>query len=350
MEQIPHKTLIIRFSSAGDIVLSSLLTRVLRKRFPACRIDYLVKTEYADLVRHDPNISQVIEFPAAGTFRDLAALRRSIRAAGYDLLIDIHDSLRSRYLCFGGPPVARINKRKFARFMLVRLKVDLYDVMGGSPSVALRYLEPLRRYGVVDDGLGLELHISDDASRAAEARLADAGLSGIPIIGVCPSARHATKMWPADRFGEAAALLAGDNAAAVVILGSADERTSCSKVEHAVRAASPATRVLNLAGALSLGEAAAILDHCAIVLCNDTGLMHIAAARRRKVVAVFGSTVRQFGFFPFGTPAEVVQNTALRCRPCTHVGLPACPKGHFKCMHAIGVDQVLAAARRLLAA
>ena len=245
----------------------------------------------------------------------------------------------------------RLNKRKFARFMLVRTKLDLYQISGGSPSVALRYLEPLRPYGVVDDGNGLEIAISPEASQAAGSRLAEAGLpSGTQLIGVCPSARHATKIWPAERFGESAGRLAPEHDAAVFLFGSADDREACEEVGRHVHAASPNTRVVNFAGILSLAETAAIIDHCALVLCNDTGLMHIAAARKRKVVAVFGSTVRQFGFFPFGTMAEVIENSALRCRPCTHIGLPACPRGHFKCMNAIGVDAVLAASRRLLAA
>ena len=98
-----EKALIIRFSSIGDILLSSLLVRVFRKRFPACRLDFLVKEDYADLVQHNPNLSSVIRFPANGEFDDLVKLKKQIRETRYDLTIDIHDSLRSRYLCFGMP-------------------------------------------------------------------------------------------------------------------------------------------------------------------------------------------------------------------------------------------------------
>ena len=298
MEQILHKTLIIRFSSVGDIVLSSLLIRCIRNRFPECQIDYLVRSEYADLVRHNPRLSRILEFPAGGTFRDLTRLRRSTRNAGYDLIIDIHDSLRSRFLCFGRRNVVRLRKRKFARFMLVRFKIDLYHLFGGSPSVAVRYLEPLASYGVADDGGGLEIGISPAASDAVDTLLQKTGVAaGIRIIGVCPSAQHATKIWPADRFAEVAARLAAETPAAIALFGTAQEQPACEQVARHVRSTSPLAAVLNFAGTLTLAETVAMIARCELILCNDTGLMHVAAACKRKVVAVFGSTVRQFGFY-----------------------------------------------------
>jgi heptosyltransferase-2 len=91
-----------------------------------------------------------------------------------------------------------------------------------------------------------------------------------------------------------------------------------------------------------------MMDHCAIVLTNDSGLMHLAAARKRKIVAVFGPTVKELGFFPYGSNSVVIEHTSLRCRPCTHVGLPDCPEGHFRCMRDISAERVVDAARALL--
>jgi ADP-heptose:LPS heptosyltransferase len=90
------------------------------------------------------------------------------------------------------------------------------------------------------------------------------------------------------------------------------------------------------------------MDCCTLVMSNDTGLMHLAAARKRKVVAIFGSTVKQFGFFPYGTENLLVENAGLACRPCSHIGLQKCPEGHFRCMKDIQVDAVFAAAQQLL--
>ncbi len=351
MEHLPHTTLIIRFSSVGDIVLSSLLVRAFHDRFPACRVDFLVKQEYAELVRSSPHIGRVIEFPTGGSLRDLGRLRRSLRRERYDLVLDIHDSLRSRFLCLGLPNVRRIRKRKIARFLLVRTKLDAYALFGGAPSVALRYVEAAAEYGVVDDGGGLELHLPPDAFTAAgEVLDREEARRGSRYIGLCPSARHATKIWPAERFAEAALRLGRDHDAALMLLGGEEDRSLCTRVEEAVRNADPGRPVLNLCGQLPLAASAAAIDRCLLVITNDSGLMHVAAARKRPVVAVFGSTVYQFGFFPFGTRHEVVERNDLACRPCTAIGRESCPKGHFRCMLDISVEQVITAADRLLAA
>ncbi|MFN0157544.1 MAG: lipopolysaccharide heptosyltransferase II [Bacteroidota bacterium] len=346
MRESLHKTLIIRFSSIGDIVLSSLLVRTLRASFPQAEIDYLVKSEYADLIRHNPHLSRVIEF-AGSSFADLSVLRRSIHADGYDLIIDIHDSLRSRYLCFGHPNVVRINKRKLARFLLVRLKVNVYSSFGGSPSVAERYLEPVASLGVENDGKGLEFFIPKEATASVARLLNEIGIPDTTqLIGICPTSRHANKMWLPDRFAEVAAALTMKNGGSVVVLGSKDEMEQCRIVADMVNA--QGGNASNLAGKISLTETAAVMDRCSVVVCNDSGLMHIAAARKRKVVAIFGPTVRELGFYPYGTFSEVVEHPSLACRPCTHIGLPSCPEGHFKCMREISSRTVLTAAERLL--
>jgi heptosyltransferase-2 len=359
MPPVLHKTLIIRFSSIGDIVLSSLLVRAFRRRYPECQLDFVVKEEFADLVRYNPHIAHVITFPRRGSVHDLRQLRARVREAKYDLIIDIHDSLRSRFLCFGAKRVVRIDKRKFERFLLVNLKLNWYERFGGAPSVALRYLEPVREFGVADDGQGLEFFCTDDVRVRVDQRVRDSGFeAGDQFIAVCPSAKHNTKMWLKERFAEAASALSKKYGHPVVLFGSGEsEVRRCDEIEEAIRAlrsasrtSRPEPRILNLAGKLSLAETAAMMDKCAIVITNDSGLMHLAAARKCNVVAIFGPTVKELGFFPFGTRSVVVENSALACRPCTHIGLPSCPKGHFKCMNDVSVQEVLDAATQLLRA
>lgn len=349
MQETPHRTLVIRLSSVGDIVLSSLLLRVFHHRFPDARIDYLVKEEFAELVAHSPHVHHTIPFPTDGGLRELKFLRERIKAERYDLVIDIHDSLRSRFLCRGAPHVVRINKRKLARFLLVRTKVDWYRRFGGDPSVARRYLETVRTFGIQDDGQGLELFLPDDAAQKAHDELhAAASNNAFNVIGLCPSAKHGNKMWPADRFAEAALALATTGLETIVLFGSASERDRCTVIEQMIQQRNDRVRIVNCTGRLSLLETAALMDFCSIIITNDSGLMHIAAARKRKVVAIFGPTVRQLGFFPFGTESVVVEDREVSCRPCTHIGLPECPKGHFNCMMNIDVTRVVDAAGRLL--
>jgi lipopolysaccharide heptosyltransferase II len=349
MERILTKTLIVRLSSVGDIVLSSLLIRTLHSRFPQCQIEFLVKEEYADLVRYNPHVAQTLVFPSHGSLADLCRLRGSLRKAGYDLLIDIHDSLRSRALCWGARNVVRIRKRKLARFLFVRFKRDLYRFFGGAPSVALRYCEPVASLGVVDDGLGLELFVPDGARKRAREIIEKHGIQpDAHALGICPSARHATKMWLPERFAAAAATLGTAHRLPVILFGSASERERCASIAEAIKAQAPELAVAVVAGELTILETAAAMDSCALVMTNDSGLMHIAAARKRKVVALFGSTVRQLGFAPFGTEARLVERTDLGCRPCTHIGRDSCPLGHFRCMKDITADQVVGEAQSLL--
>ena len=345
MQDVLHKTLVIRLSSVGDVVLASPLLRSLRGRFPSCQVDFLVKADYADLVRHNPHVARVIEFPGNGSPADLYRLRGEILSSGYDLIIDIHDSLRSRFLCAGAKRVVRINKRKIARALLVRFKKDEYARWGGAPAVIDRYIEPLRPYGVENDGKGLELFVPAAIEKTVASLLAGEGIYPEDrCIGVCPSARHANKVWLAERYAAAAGELADRHGAPVLLFGSAEERERCEEIAAAILLAHPRVRVANLAGWTSLLETAAAMDHCSVVLTNDTGLMHIAAARETSVVAVFGPTVRQFGFFPDPARATVLEARGLSCRPCTHIGLPDCPKGHFLCMREITTEQMVAAA------
>jgi heptosyltransferase-2 len=349
MPDVLHKTLIVRLSSVGDVVLSLPLVRALRGRFPGCQIDYCVKSAYADLVRHNPHLSRVIEFPDNGTIADLLRMRSAIAAARYDLIIDIHDSIRSRFLCAGAGIVTRINKRKFARSLLVKFKKDVYHRFGGAPGVVERYFETVRAYGVDDDRKGLELHVPAEARSSVDTLLAEEHvIKGSPCIGICPSSRHGTKMWPGDRFAAAGGALAEEFSATVLLFGAHEERDRCELISRLIERRYPGTQVVNLAGWSSLLETAAAIDRCMVVLTNDTGLMHIAAARGTRVVAIFGPTVSQFGFFPPRSTSTVIEQNDLACRPCSHTGLPRCPKGHFRCMNDTTVERVVSAARPYL--
>jgi lipopolysaccharide heptosyltransferase II len=349
MQGVLHKTLVIRLSSVGDVVLSSPLVRVLHGRFPDCQIDFLVKAEYAELVQFNPHVAHVLEFPRGGTLGDLARLRRAVRSSRYDLIIDIHDSFRSRFLSAAASRVTRVDKRKIARSVLVAFKLDIYERFGGAPDVQARYAETLRTWGISDDGKAPELFFPPATRQRVEEILGAEHLApGAACIGVCPGARHWNKMWPAERFAESAALLAEAHHLSVLLFGGADEWNLCYAIAKAIREHQPRVSVLNLAGCLSLLETGCAMDRCALVLANDTGLMHIAEARGVPVVAIFGPTVRQFGFFPRGARATVVEVPHLSCRPCTHIGLSRCPRGHFRCMREIPAATVAETAERML--
>jgi heptosyltransferase-2 len=190
------------------------------------------------------------------------------------------------------------------------------------------------------------VHVPEDARKRVEELLPDSKASS--FIGLCPSARHATKIWLQGRFAETAVELARRASCNIILFGSGDEIDRCSAIEELIRKQESSVSVYNMAGKISLLETAAAMDFCRVVISNDSGLMHLAAARKRPVVAIFGSTVRELGFFPFGTRNTVVENMNVECRPCSHIGRAACPKGHFRCMQDIQSTQVIEAASQLL--
>ncbi len=337
----PNKTLVIRFSSIGDIVLASPLLRVLRKRFPASQIDFATRKEYSELVRYNPNLSHTYEFDTARGFNELQRFKETIRREHYDLVVDIHSSLRSRYLCSfnEAKEIVNINKRVFARTMLVKFKKNFYrDIV----SIADRYIEAVRKFGIENDGADLELFIPDEICARVTAKMVILGLDRFgKIVGFCASAKHATKCWPQDRFIELGRKLVNESGAKILLFGGPSDSEKCKIIAESINASTGSGSAIDFSGQFSLLETAAAMKVCNIIVTNDSGLMHIASAMKKKVVAIFGSTVREFGFFPVGTGNIVIEREGLYCRPCSHIGRSSCPERHFRCMNEIQVDEVI---------
>ena len=346
----PDKILVLRFSSIGDIVLSTPLLRVLRARFPKSQIDYVTRKEYAELVRSNQNINYTYEFDVAEGFAGLRSLRKRIQQENYDLIVDIHGSLRSRYVrsLTGVRNVVKVNKREIERTALVKLKKDIYR---DSVSVSQLYIEPVEKFGVRDDGKGTELHIPDETMFGVSGRMAALKLNEFEkVIGFCPAARHATKCWPEDRFIALGIRCVRDLGSKVLLFGGTGDVQYNGAIALAINTTVGEDSALSLSGQFTLLETASALDFCDAVVSNDSGLMHIADARQKPLVALFGSTVRQFGFFPQGRESVVIERNGLYCRPCSHIGRSSCPEKHFRCMKDIGVDEVYNVLHRLLAA
>ncbi len=151
-----------------------------------------------------------------------------------------------------------------------------------------------------------------------------------------------------ERFVKLGIALSTEERVKIVLFGSQEEAEYCADLAHLINSGASSHCAESLAGRLSLSETAAAAGLCALFVSNDTGLMHMAAARGVPMAAIFGSTVREFGFFPQGERSVVVENKGLECRPCSHIGRSECPKQHFRCMNDITVDAVLAEARKLL--
>ncbi len=339
--------LVVRFSSLGDILLTTPVIRGLRERYPSSRIDALVKREYADVLRFNPHLSGVIEFDDVEN-GGLPALAKELRQRKYDLIVDLHNSLRSKLLRLRlwRPRRLVFRKHVFRRYMLVRWKRNLYREI---VSVADRYRQVVAGLDIPDDGKGLELQLPPETVTSVRTRMDRLHIErSSVVIGMAPTARHATKTWPAERFVACGVALSTEPGVRILVLGGKQDVEYCGDIVHLINTAAGSRIAENMSGETTLLETAGIMDYCDVVVCNDSGLMHLAAARGRPVVAVFGSTVREFGFAPYRVPHAVVERAGLPCRPCSHIGRAVCPLEHFQCMLDITANEVATEVRTLL--
>jgi len=326
----------------GDILLTSPLLRVLKKSFPEAKIDFIVKSQYADLVRTNPHVDSVYALDTAEKDAGLKKMRRQLRAVGYDLVVDAHDNFRSHTLRrLPGAQVVQLKKYKVARFFLVKFGWNLYREI---VPVYRRYIDAVAPFGVEDDGHGLEFFLDQTVQADVHEKLRQIGFAQKKLtLAMAPGASFATKRWPLERFRIMAQHVKEHFDIQFLLLGDKNDAALTSDLKNAL-----GDSAFNCAGQFNLMESACALNCADILLTNDTGLMHLGTALKKPVVAIFGSTVRELGFYPVGENSFVIENKNLTCRPCSHVGKKACPKKHFKCMMDTSEDQVLSVLLPLL--
>jgi heptosyltransferase-2 len=316
----------------GDVILTTPLVRAIRARHPEAEITYLTRPAFAPLVADHPAGVEVMTFdPRQESLRSLAG---RLRARRFTHLLDLHGVTRTRLLRFLAPGRwCGYSKRRVARWILVHMKRDVY----GSPvPEAERFFEAACDLDVRPDGGPADVGIGPDAAAAAAGWLAEQSLGGRPIAALAPGAAHFTKRWPLEHWKTLSHELVGRGYDVAVLTGD-DFREQGMAIVAAAGGHAAST-----AGALGLQATAAVVRESQVLVSGDTGLMHLAAAVGTRVVALFGPTVRQFGFFPYRAPATVLE-LALPCRPCSAQGGPACPLGHHRCLQDIGAESVLGA-------
>ncbi|MFI5235538.1 MAG: glycosyltransferase family 9 protein [Gemmatimonadales bacterium] len=255
----------------------------------------------------------------------LVALASRIRGEHFTHLLDLHGSLRTRALRWLVPGRwSGYRKRARARWGLIHWKRNWYrDLV----PVAERYFEAAGALDVHPDGGPPEFFVPADAENAMRAWVAGAGLPSRFAV-LAPGAAHATKRWPAASWAVVASTLAARGIGVVTVGGPEDAAVAGGT------AAAAGGFGASAAGRTSLPETAALLRQAAVVASGDTGVMHLATAVGTPVVALFGPTVRAFGFFPYSTAATVLE-LALDCRPCSSHGGARCPLGHHACLRGI---------------
>ena len=330
--------LVVRFSAIGDILLITPLLRAIRARYRGARIAVLTKEQYVPLLSHNPHVSEVLSVaPGEG----IQAIAERVRSVKYTNLLDLHGNLRSHALRLLAPgPWRSYAKRWLERTLLITVKRDIY---GAHVPIAERYFEAAAELDVLPDGGPPDFFISEEADQRAAALLAELGLGqDRPIVAMAPGAAHATKRWPVEYWVDLVRRIT-PTGADVALLGGPDDADMARGIAELGGA-----NVASLAGALDLQETGAVIRRAEVLISGDTGVMHMATGVGTPVVALFGPTVRQFGFFPYRSDAGVVE-LDLPCRPCSAHGSARCPLGHHRCMKQMLPDLVFATLAKALA-
>lgn len=330
------KFLIIRFSSIGDIVLTTPVVRCLKLQYPGAEVHYVTKKSYQTLLENNPYIDKV--FTLEKSLNDLV---KQLKSEDYDYVIDLHNNLRTSVIKFRlGVKSFRFDKLNFQKWILVKFKKDLMPKV----HIVDRYMKTVESLGVKNDNRGLDYFIPEKDKMPSD-WLPENFSNGYAVYAI--GGQHETKKLPLHKMIE----LCKTIHLPLVLIGGKEDFEMGEKITAPDEGAfSPALDVnflskappsgagwaiLNLCGKMNLNQSASIIQKAAIVYTHDTGMMHVAAALKKKVISIWGNTVPAFGMYPYQTEYEVIEHKDLNCRPCSKIGYNKCPLGHFKCMNEL---------------
>jgi ADP-heptose:LPS heptosyltransferase len=314
----PIKILVIRFSSIGDIVLTTPVLRCLKQQLADVELHYCTKRKYEAVLQANPYVDEF-------HFLDnsLLLLIEQLRAEQYDYIIDLHNNLRTTLIrTLLGVTTRCVDKLNWQKWLYVRFKLPVVP----DRHIVSRYLDTISFLGVKDDGLGLDFFISPE-DQVNVNQLPESHQSGFVAYAI--GGQYATKRLPVYRMIE----LCQKVKSPVILLGGQEDRERGDCVVAAVGS----DNVYNGCGQFSLGQSASLVQQARFVFSHDTALMHIAAAFRKKVYSLWGNTTPQLGMYPYRTPYVIMEKKGLPCRPCSKIGSNRCPAGDFRCMNELPI-------------
>jgi ADP-heptose:LPS heptosyltransferase len=322
------KILVVRFSSIGDIVLTSPVIRCLKKQLDA-EVHYLTKEKFIEIVSKNPYIDKIYTITD-----DIHEVKERLRKEKYDFVIDLHHNLRTfrlkKYLRVEASSFPKLNVEKW---LLVNLKMNRLP----KKHVVDRYFEATTKLFIKNDGLGLDYFIAEKEKIDTAAFLPKSFQS---YATIALGAQFATKRLPKSQLEK---LIAGLPFPIVLLGGKEDQELGMELAKKF-----PET-VFNVAGTCSLNQSASLVQQSKFIITNDTGLMHIASAFKIPILSIWGNTVPDFGMSPY-LPVEGSQRfevANLSCRPCSKIGFQKCPKKHFNCMMQQDIPAIITAAKKL---
>ncbi len=335
------KFLLIRFSSIGDIVLTTPVVRCLKKQVATAEIHFLTKRSYSTIVEANPYVDKVLYLED-----NLDATVNILQQEDYDYIIDLHHNLRTLKVKRALKKKAfSFNKLNIEKWMLTALKINKLPAV----HIVDRYMQTVSSFGVKNDGAGLDYFVPEE-DVVDESDIPASHHAG--YIGLVIGAAHNTKRYPIHKLQKFCDAL--DHP--VIIMGGKEDAAN----GELLSAINP-FKIYNACGKFNLNESADLVRRAKLIISNDTGLMHIAAAFKRPVISLWGNTIPGFGMYPYygdnflhnynrgnntanqqKLPYDIMEVNDLSCRPCSKIGYDKCPKKHFRCMEKISEQDLLA--------
>jgi len=324
------KVLIIRFSSIGDIVLTSPVVRCLKQQIDDIEVHYLTKKSFESILFKNPHIDQIHCLE-----ENISELIPKLRAEDFNYIIDLHNNLRSAIVKFKlGKFSYSFNKLNLQKWLLVNFKVNLL------PDVHIvdRYFKTVKFLGVENDDKGLDYFIpeSDEVDLSTLPSIYQSGYIGFVIGG-----KHSTKCLPTSKIISICKKIDKP----IVLLGDNSDGERAEEIRKSV-----GDKIYNACGKYNINGSASLVRQAEKIVTHDTGLMHIAAAFNKDIISIWGNTVPEFGMYPYlpgrQERSKIFEVKELFCRPCSKIGYAKCPKGHFKCMNLISEEQIVEAVKR----
>lgn len=313
------KILLIRFSSIGDIVLTTPVIRCIKEQINNPEIHVVTKKQFAFIYENNPSVTKVY-----GIQKKISEVIAALKKENYDYIIDLHHNLRSLQVKLAlKKPSCSFNKLNMEKWQMVKFKINHLPAV----HVVDRYLNTARELNVKNDGKGLEYFIpyTDEVNINTLPETHRHGYIAF-VIG----AKHFTKQLPDEKIISICKKINSP----IILLGGKEDKLKAEKIAIAI-----GENIYNACGKYNLNQSASLLKQARKVITHDTGLMHIAAAFKKDIISVWGNTIPEFGMYPYlpGNNSMILEVKNLSCRPCSKIGYSSCPKKHFKCMN--GIDE-----------
>jgi ADP-heptose:LPS heptosyltransferase len=301
----------------------------LKEQVEHAEIHYFTKPEYKEILEANPYIDKIHLLKP-----DLGAQIQELKHEFFDYVIDLHKNIRTRRIISGLKIISfSFDKLNLKKWYYVNFKVNKLP----DKHIVDRYMEAVDIFDAENDGKGLDYFIPsrDEVDTGELSQPFDSGYVGF-VIG----ARHNTKKMPPDKIISVINKLYYP----VVLLGGKEDREAGEIIRQ-----SSDSPVYNACGEFSINQSASLVRQARLIITHDTGLMHVAAAFRQKIISIWGNTVPEFGMYPYQPHPDsaLFEISDLSCRPCSKLGYKKCPKKHFRCIRDISDEAIAIKARNL---